>query len=143
MSALLCECISAYLPPPLDVTSGSYTKRLSSSSSLHSRRPCSCIVVRSISIPRAPLIHKSTYSLLHIPSRSPCLADIGLVRCLPNGFHGRQRRSIISIERAHGNMSVDEGQPWKRIFQVRSSRVSLTHAQTFSVLILEGVARRR
>lgn len=143
MLALLRECILAYLPPPLDVTSGSYSKRSSSNSSLHLRRLCSCIVVRSISIPRAPLIHKSMSSLLPLPPRSTCLADVDLVRCRPNGFYGGQRGFILSIQYTYGNVYVDEGQPWKRVFQVSSSRVVLTHARMFSVLILEGVARRR
>ena len=91
-STLLCERILAYIPPPLEVASGSYSKR-------------------SSSVPyQSPEPHSSTKSSLRcLPPRSTYLGDIRLVRRRPNGFQGGQRGFIISIERAQGNIFVDEG----------------------------------
>jgi len=143
-SALLCGCILVYTLPPPDVSPGSRSKQSSSSSFLHLWKVYLCIAVRSPSFPSLPdprsSIESSLYPLL---ARSTCLGDIDLVRCRPSGFYGGQRGFIISIEYAHGNVYALEEQPWKCLFQVMSSYVSLMLAQVFSVLILGGVAQRR
>ena len=137
-STLPCGCILASIPLLADVRSGSRTKQLSSRFSWPLWKACSCIAVSSPSITFLPRGDSSTKSsLCPLPPQSTYLGDIDYVCDWPDCFHVGQRASIILLKQAHRNLFDGEGQPRKRLFQVRS------HGQKIFCIYSRTVARPR